>query len=94
MAGQHDPAKLEKLETVSTARRQLVGQAIIDGVLNPSDAALVSLADSDYNQGTGNYTQKGGDHKQSGPGDYNQSSSISRGDPFINVVRGQGVLRE
>ena len=33
MAGQHDEAKLERVETLSTARRQLVGQAIIDGVL-------------------------------------------------------------
>ncbi len=92
MAGQHDTAKLEQLETLSTTRRQLVGQAIIDGVLKPSDAALLSLADSDYNQGTGNYTQKGGDHKQGG-GDYNQSAFVL-GDPLTNVIRGQGVFRE
>ena len=88
MAGKVDAASAKRLETLSTNRRKLIGQAIIDGILSPADVAfLPNMADPDYNQGTGNYTQKGGDHKQ-GNGDYNQSQSFAGiRDQLINVIR-------
>jgi hypothetical protein len=80
-------AKSEALTTVSTDRRKLIGQAIIDGLLSPSQAAFLPLAaDPDYNQGQGGYTQKGGDHKQGG-GDYNQSPAIQDRLDLVSVIR-------
>jgi len=96
MAGQHDDAKLQQLTTASLARRQLIGQAIIDGLLTSGQASVLPLAaDPDYNQGQGGYTQKGGDHKQGG-GDYNQSPASLLGieqviNDRINVIREVGI---
>src|SRR3546814_4684092 len=36
MAGKHDAEKLKTLASVSTERRKLIGQAIIDGLISPS----------------------------------------------------------
>src|SRR3546814_927208 len=67
MAGKHDAEKLKTLASVSTERRKLIGQAIIDGLISPGESAFSPVAaDPDYNQGQGGYTQKGGDHKQGG----------------------------
>jgi hypothetical protein len=90
MAGKPDEAtqqtKAQSLTTMSTDRRKLIGQAIIDGLLTPA-AFLPVASDPDYNQGQGGYTQKGGDHKQGG-GDYNQSQMIlDRQDLVTNVIR-------
>lgn len=90
MAEETDGTDAERLETLSTDRRKLIGRAIIDGILSTSDVALLALRPADYNQSNGNYTQKGGDHKQGG-GDYNQSQSIaSIRDQVVNVIREQG----
>jgi hypothetical protein len=93
MAGKSESSKVKKLESIRTDRRKLIGQAIIDGILTPQDAAfLPNAADPDYNQGTGNYTQKGGDHKQ-GNGDYNQAQSIANiRDQVTNVIRDLGQV--
>ena len=102
MAGKHDAEKLKTLASVSTERRKLIGQAIIDGLISPTEAAFSPVAaDPDYNQGQGGYTQKGGDHKQGG-GDYNQSPKdfanirdlvtnvIQPGEIAAKVTRGGG----
>jgi hypothetical protein len=90
MAGRPDDkaeAKSQAPTTMSTDRRKLIGQAIIDGLLSPSQAAFLPLAsDPDYNQGQGGYTQKGGDHKQGG-GDYNQSQAIPDRLDLVSVIR-------
>ena len=91
MAGKTDDTKVQQastLTTISTDRRKLIGQAIIDGLLSPGLAGFLPVAaDPDYNQGQGGYTQKGGDHKQGG-GDYNQSAiSFDRLDLVTNVLR-------
>jgi len=96
MAGKVDAKKAERLKSVSVARQKLIGQAIIDGVLTPGDAALidVALSDPDYDQGQGNYTQKGGDHNQGG-GDYNQSQIYrDRFDSVLDVIQAGKVIRE
>ncbi|MFM5893303.1 MAG: hypothetical protein ACKOQM_02585 [Novosphingobium sp.] len=63
------------ITTHSIEKRKLIGQAIIDGVLNPSHAALFGPS-ADYSQNGGNYTQKGGDYRQNGGGNYNQSKEM------------------
>lgn len=94
MAGKHEADKLQRLATVSTERRKLIGQAIIDGLISPGESAFSPVAaDPDYNQGQGGYTQKGGDHKQGG-GDYNQSQAItSIRDLVTNVIQPGQVLQ-
>jgi hypothetical protein len=59
----------------SIEQRKLIGQAIIDGILSPKHAALLSPT-ADYSQNGGNYTQKGGDYRQNGGGNYNQSKEM------------------
>jgi hypothetical protein len=90
MAGKSDDKTEQKSQsptTMSTDRRKLIGQAIIDGLLSPSQAAFLPLAsDPDYNQGQGGYTQKGGDHIQ-GSGDYNQSQAIQDRLDLVSVIR-------
>ncbi|MBA2590839.1 MAG: transposase [Pseudomonadota bacterium] len=63
-------------------KRQLIGQAIMAGLLTPQAVGLPGLDDivlagtsggGNYNQGTGDYNQStGGTHTQSG-GNYTQS---------------------
>ena len=89
MAGQHDAEKQQKVETLSIETRRLIGQAIIDGLLEPTTSVLlpgIYSYDPDYNQGQGDYTQRGGDHKQGG-GNYNQAAITTIRDQLINVVR-------
>lgn len=95
MAGTHDADKKKRLATVSTERRKLIGQAIIDGLISPAESALSPVAaDPDYNQGQGGYTQKGGDHQQGG-GDYNQSQTLANiGDLVTNVIQPAEIIRE
>lgn len=96
MAGKQQGDKADRLKSIGMERQKLIGQAIIDGILTPRDAALidVALADPDYNQGQGNYTQKGGDHKQGG-GDYNQSPAFAdRFDSVIDLMQAGKVIRE
>ena len=95
MAGKHDADKLQRLASVSTERRKLIGQAIIDGLISPGESALSPVAaDPDYNQGQGGYTQKGGDHKQGG-GDYNQSqASILNILDLISQIRPGAASRQ
>jgi hypothetical protein len=94
MAGKHSAEKLKRLETVSTERRKLIGQAIIDGLISPGEAAFSPIAaDPDYDQGQGGYTQKGGDHRQGG-GDYNQSQALTNiRDLVTNVIQPGQVLQ-
>lgn len=97
MAGKSLGEKAERLESIGIERQKLIGQAIIDGILTPRDAALidVALADTDYNQGQGGYTQKGGDHHQGG-GDYNQSAATIRDrfESVLDVIQSGKVIRE
>jgi hypothetical protein len=70
---QQEEAK--RLETQSIERRRVIGQAIIDGILNPSEVILEAKV-LNYTQvgGNGSYTQRGGgDHAQTGNGNYNQA---------------------
>lgn len=61
--------------TLSTERRRLIGQAIIDGVLTPGEALFLPIAD--YDQTGGNYTQHGnGNYTQNGGGNYDQGSAL------------------
>lgn len=72
---QATPTTKHQSTTASIEQRKVIGQAIIDGVLSPSHAALLHV-NADYNQSGGNYTQKGGDYKQNGGGNYNQSKEM------------------
>ena len=78
---QQEEAK--RLETQSIERRRLIGQAIIDGILSPSQVVLsASYNRAPYRQTyhMGGYNQTGGDfwqrhgaeHLQSGGGNYDQ----------------------
>lgn len=72
-AGNLDPEEVQRLETRSVERRKLIGQAIIDGLLDPEDVAAVVVR-KNYNQTSGDYTQSSGNHLQTGGGSYNQSN--------------------
>lgn len=64
MAGPDDRAKRQE------QIRQLLGQAVIEGLLTPTGFSRTN-GDGYYNQGDGDYTQTGGFHDQ-GNGSYNQ----------------------
>jgi hypothetical protein len=66
----------KRLETQSIERRRVIGQAIIDGILNPSEVILDVKVKNYVQVGNGNYMQRGGgDHTQGG-GDYNQALRV------------------
>jgi alanine dehydrogenase len=74
----------EKQETrlstaISIEGRKVIGQAIIEGLLNPSQVAFLQAGhDVDYDQNGGSYTQySNGNYKQSG-GQYTQIPYVSR----------------
>jgi hypothetical protein len=53
--------------------RKLIGQGIIDGLLQPAGGVILA---EDYNQGKGGYWQgSGGSHTQS-EGDYHQAVKV------------------
>lgn len=93
MAGKEEAAE-KRLETSSTERTKLIGQAIIEELLAVRGIPAVA-ADPDYNQGQSGYTQKGGDHKQGG-GDYNQSPAAIRNilDLIAEIRAGAVVIRQ
>lgn len=59
----------KKLATYSVARRELIGQAIIDGLINPGDLV------SESGGGGGNYVQEGGPYTQNGGGNHWQGGN-------------------
>ena len=66
----------KKLATFSTAHRELIGRAVIDGLINP-DVVASSGGGGNYIQDGGGYTQSGGgNHWQGGNGGYNQSKRL------------------
>lgn len=66
----------KKLATFSLAQRELIGKAIIDGLINP-DIVSSQGGGGNYVQDGGPYTQSGGgNHWQGGNGGYNQSKAI------------------
>lgn len=74
----------KKLATFSTAHRELIGKAIIDGLIN-TDLVSSSGGGGNYIQDGGPYSQSGGgNHWQGGGGGYTQSKLESRGDWAIN----------
>jgi hypothetical protein len=72
MAGTTDGGETGRLPTLSTDQRRLIGQAIIDGLLSPTQVA-VAASMPDYNQAKGDYTQRGGGGYTQGGGNYNQA---------------------
>jgi hypothetical protein len=88
MAGTTDAEAAKRLETLSTEQRKVIGQAIIDGILSPRQIALIDLV-SDYAQGSGNYTQRGGGNYVQGGGNYNQAAMpiANLGEQVMNVIR-------
>lgn len=72
----------KKLATFSLAQRELIGKAIIDGLIS-TDLVSSSGGGGNYVQDGGPYTQSGGgNHWQGGGGGYNQSKVIERGWAF------------
>ena len=64
----------KRLETQSIERRRVIGQAIIDGILSPSEVILAVKPPNYSQSGSGNYRQRGGgDHLQTGNGNYDQA---------------------
>lgn len=75
LAGDPGPEEVQRLETRSVERRKLIGQAIIDGLLDPEEATLLRAL-ANYNQSSGDYNQNthnSGNHLQTGGGNYTQS---------------------
>ena len=71
----------KKLATFSMAHRELIGKAVIDGLINP-DVVASSGGGGNYVQDGGGYTQSGGgNHWQGGNGGYNQSKHLEVMDP-------------
>jgi hypothetical protein len=58
----------EDLDQSRREYRELIGQAIIGGLLNPGNLTVVE----DYNQGSGGYWQGPGEGHAQGSGDYHQ----------------------
>lgn len=88
----------KKLATFSLAQRELIGRAIIDGLINPGDLVSSSAGGGNYAQDGGPYTQSGGgNHYQGGNGGYNQSKLTTLPaygfDPAELVSRLVGELR-
>jgi hypothetical protein len=70
MGEEIDETPRETTSGIDEATRKLIGQAIIDGLLVPSEGAMT--AKSKYTQTFGNYWQgPGGEHSQH-TGDYHQ----------------------
>jgi hypothetical protein len=94
MTEQDDTAEAKRLETESIEQRKLIGRAIIDGILKPAQISLISAAPTlDYDQGTGNYNQRGGgNHAQAG-GDYDQALNVAErlGEQILEIIK---VIRE
>jgi hypothetical protein len=87
MAAKRGGEKAQRIETISVERRRFIGQAIIDGLLTPREATLLTaVAGPDYDQGNGNYVQStGGDHNQTS-GDYAQSPALTSRNPAIHII--------
>ena len=68
---QQEEAK--RLDTQSIERRRVIGQAIIDGILSPSEVILAVKATNYVQAGNGNYRQRGGGNHSQGGGDYDQA---------------------
>ena len=82
-----------RLQTESIEQR--IGQAIIDGILRPAEARAAATTGPvlDYNQGDGNYTQRGGGNHNQNSGNYNQALSAIEdlGREILQIVK---VIRE
>jgi hypothetical protein len=88
MTTNHGAEKSARLKTISTDRRRLIGQAIIDGILGPVEAAILAAKPNiDYSQVNGNYKQRGGgDHLQNS-GNYDQARITAVRDEVVDVIR-------
>ncbi len=75
----------KKLATFSLAQRELIGKAVIDGLINP-DIVASTGGGGNYLQDGGPYTQTGGgNHNQGGNGGYNQSKHLAESPIFDPV---------
>lgn len=83
MAEQKGPKSGAAASAISDEQRKLIGNAIIEGLLDPGSLTFYSplaTEGGDYDQGNGNYNQSGGGTHDQGTGDYNQSAITSRFD--------------
>lgn len=85
------------IHAMNDAQRKLIGQAIIDKLIDPGSFTFTSplaTEGGDYNQnGGGGYTQSGGgNHNQAGPGDYNQAAQLGRFDQ-VEITNVMDLLR-
>jgi hypothetical protein len=79
---------------MSDDQRKLIGNAIIEGLLDPGSFTFyspIATEGGDYDQGDGSYNQSGGGTHNQGSGDYNQSALTSRFDP-VRVTNVLDVL--
>lgn len=74
----------KRIATLSLNQRELIGKAIIDGLINP-DVLASSGGGGNYVQDGGGYTQSGGgNHWQGGSGNYTQNKTVESRDWAIN----------
>ena len=103
--GQRKRSKaINKPQALSKEDRQILGQAIIEGLVNPVGFDFINPLASeggDYDQNGGSYTQSGGGtHDQGGTGDYNQSAAMPgfgsrfvRPRDVVSLVKGLDALK-
>lgn len=76
------------VRTLSMEQRQLVGQAIIDGLIDPTNFSFqnpLATEGGDYDQNGGGYEQSGGgNHDQGGDGGYKQTKKEAIDRRLIN----------
>jgi len=73
-ADQPQQEEAKRLETQSIERRRLIGQAIIDGILSPSELIFAAKPPNYDQRGSGDHKQRGGgNHIQTGGGNYDQA---------------------
>jgi len=95
MTTDHDAEESARLETISTERRRLIGQAIIDGVLSPVEAAILAVKPNlDYVQANGGYKQRGGGNHTQIIGDYDQARITAVRDEVVDVIREPGPTQQ
>lgn len=85
------PSPARPQSAIRDEQRKLIGNAIIEGLLDPGSLTFyspIATEGGDYDQGDGGYNQSGGGNHNQGSGDYNQSAITSR----LDAVRLTDVM--
>ncbi|MEM7432642.1 MAG: hypothetical protein AAF351_12005 [Pseudomonadota bacterium] len=89
MSDNEKRSKARGVRSMSMEHRKIIGNAIIDGLVDPARLNVLNplaTEGGDYDQNGGEYNQSGGgNHDQGGGGGYNQSASTGLDAALINI---------